>query len=120
MVQKKTRDAVLAVLEIDSGADDNLKAAVASLLEHNRAATISTPKAAQMLGVCKRTLIRKVESGDWPLAIDYESANASFCYLAQVLALKSKDSDVPTIDQLGVVPRARMETGFGKGCRPQA
>lgn len=103
MVQESTKRAVLAVLEIDSGADDALKASVASLLD-NRKVRVSTPKAAQMLGVSKRTLLRKVESGEWPLSIDYESRTCSFCYLAQVEALISHN-DVPAADELGVSPR---------------
>lgn len=113
MVQEATKRAVMAVLEIDSGADATLKASVASLLD-NRKVRVSTPKAAEMLGVSKRTLLRKVESGEWPLEIDYESRSCSFCYLAQIEALISHNDDVPTAAELGVSPRPWMFGNVGE------
>lgn len=106
MVAKAIKEAVLSVLSLLGLGRMTLKAAVPALLSHDRRARIETPAAAQLIGVSKRTLMDRISSGDWPLAVDYERLTRSFCYLAQVTA-KHLGQDVPTIKELRVCPRRR-------------
>jgi hypothetical protein len=110
MILESTKTAVLAVLAIDPGVDAGLKAAVASVLTGG-SARISAPQAARLLGVSKRTLLRNIAGGKWPLAVDYENRTHSFCYRAQVEALLHGE-EVPAIEDLGVSPRPQPAMNF--------
>ncbi len=106
MVAATTHTAVMAVLAADPGMDERDREAVAAILESGRRAQISRRAAIEMLGTSKRTFQRKVfETAEWELDVDFASDNASFCYLAQVQALK-EGREVPSAEELGVKPRA--------------
>jgi hypothetical protein len=114
MVKEATKEAVRCVLSIDSGVSEPLKAAVNALLTNDRKARIPVPQVAVLLGVSKRTMMDRIESGEWPLAIDYDGPTRSFCYIAQVTGLLERVSGdggrvpgLPTVEELGVSPRGR-------------